>query len=142
MDEINPYATPGSALHVETVLAQGKPLGYGFYKWINWAYGALAVLVYMLFFIQKAPVLSLALVTGVMVFAPLVSYLLVAARWRWVFYGWLLVHLIYVCVMAVATAEWSETKSASRFTVAMFLSVFNTLSWLSGLYFHWRLGKK
>ena len=142
MDEINPYAAPGSALYIETAHAFGKPLGYGLYKWINWAYGALAVLVFVLFFIQKAPVLSLALTTGVMVFAPLISYLLVAARWRWVFYGWLLVHLVCVCVMAAITAEWSEAKSASRVTVAMFLSVFNMLSWLSSLYFHWRLGKK
>jgi hypothetical protein len=143
MDEINPYATPGSVLHAEAAPARKRPLGYGLYKWCSLIYGALFVLVGFVAVIQEKLELSwIGLVLAIVVITPLLSYVLVAGKSRRLFYAWLPLHLLSLLVLVSFGIVRVQPGEAFKAGFTLFMIVANGMSWLSSLYFHWRLGKK
>lgn len=142
MDEINPYATPRSTLRSDSAAPAGKPRGYGWYKRFSLAYGLLAMVVCLLFVSEQARASPLWGVIPLVLLAPLISYLLVANRLRRLSYSWLPLHLIGVCLLFGLFVDRDDPQDRVKATVFLFLATASLLSWLSSLYFHWRLGKK
>ncbi|MDG9923151.1 MULTISPECIES: hypothetical protein [unclassified Pseudomonas] len=143
MDEINPYATPGSALRSDAPAARGKPRGYGWYKWCSLVYGALALLTALIAWVSKALNLApMSLVVTTIILAPLISYLLIAKRARVLIYLWLPLHLLGALMLLAFGFDKISEASNLRAGIILFMVGSNLLSWLASLYFHWRLGKK
>jgi hypothetical protein len=143
MDEINPYATPGSSLHSDASAMPGRPRGYGWYKWCSLIYGLLFIAMGLATAARHGLDLSVVtLVAMLIILAPLISYLLVAARWWRLFYAWISLHLLVSLLLTTFGFERASTKEGFEWGFILFVAGSNLLCWLAGLYFHWRLGKK
>ncbi|MDD0845213.1 hypothetical protein [Pseudomonas sp. Gutcm_11s] len=143
MDEINPYATPGSALRRDVAVVLGKPRGYGWYKWCSLIYGALALLTALIAWLSKALNLApMSLVVTTIILAPLISYLLITTRARALIYLWLPLHLLGALMLLAFGFDKVSEAGPLRAGIILFMVGSNLLSWPASLYFHWRLGKK
>lgn len=143
MDEINPYAAPRSALRADTPHVAGRPPGYAWYKWCSLVYGALFLMLSLAFLYQRSGTRSLVdLLMLLIILAPLISFLLVAARSSRLFYAWLSLHLLGLLMLVAFGVERVDPADGLKAAVILFMIGSSLLSWLASLYFHWRLGKK
>ncbi|MEK1905349.1 MAG: hypothetical protein AAAB13_06185 [Pseudomonas sp.] len=140
MDEINPYAAPGSALRPDAPVAHGRPFGYDGYKWCSLVYGALFVIICLVFMYQRGPAVSVfGTVALLIILSPLISYLLVAARSPRLFYAWLSMHLVGLLILVAFGIERMDSADGFKLGLTVFMISASLLSWLASLYFHWRL---
>lgn len=143
MDEINPYTPPGSSLRVEVPSAAGRPIGYGCYKWCSLVYGGLIVALGLTFMYRQIIALSvIGMVVVLVILAPVISYLLVAARASRLFYAWLSLHLLGLLMLVAFGVERVDSADGFKAGISLFMIGSSLLSWLTSLYFHWRLGNK
>lgn len=143
MGEVNPYVTPGSALIEQVAVPMARPRGYRVYKWCSLIYGVLFAMVCVALVYQQ--ILSVSVV-GVlmllMILAPLISFLLLAARTRRLLYAWLPMHLMGLLVLLGLGVESLGEVDRFKTGFTAFMIVCSALSWFASLYFQWRLGNK
>lgn len=139
MDEINPYATPLSGQDAKPP-RPSPPRGYRFYKWLSLGYSSLMGLLSGALLVRESEYSSgAAVVILTIINAPLVSYLLVAGRWRRLFYSWSSLQLLGVlALVAFAVDRLQPGDTFGLFLAGLFIGA-NATSLLASVYFTWRL---
>ena len=138
MDEINPYAPPGS----ELCRADNRllPRGYSAYQWFSRSYAALFSLLYLYVLWEgRAGLLELAIMLLILGL-PTLLYCLVVSRRHVAFVCCAVLQLLLLLFLFNFNIERVGSAVAmSKQVSAWSFALVSLLSLLASCYFHWRL---
>ncbi|QKE64838.1 hypothetical protein HNE05_16270 [Aquipseudomonas campi] len=138
MDEINPYAPPGSELaRVDSGLL---PRGYSAYQWFSRSYAALVSLIYLYVLWEgRAGLLELAIML-LMLGLPTLLYGLLVSRRHVAFVCCAVLQLLLLVFLFILNIERvGNAVAMSKQLAAWSFALISLLSLLASCHFHWRL---